>query len=172
MLNNKRILGLDPGLRFTGWGLLQVGPDGSYSCKECGLISVKSDLAMNERLKSLYLQLVDIIKSVGDVEVAVENVFVNKNGLSTMKLCMARGVILLVPTIFNLDVFEYTPNDIKKTITGNGHASKDDITKMINYILPSYKNLKIPKADTTDALATALCHAMYRNVMKAVGKSS
>ncbi|MDR3285201.1 MAG: crossover junction endodeoxyribonuclease RuvC [Holosporales bacterium] len=163
-----KIIGLDPGLRFTGWGVIEA-----YCGRECsyvkhGVISVPISLSLPERLKYIFFELKELINSTDIDEVAVEEIFVNNNGKSTMKLCMARGVVVLVPKLCNKEIFEYTANKIKKTVVGYGHASKDEIKKMLKYTLLNFKEDKNEKSDGTDALAVALCHAQHRQVLDLV----
>jgi crossover junction endodeoxyribonuclease RuvC len=96
-------------------------------------------------------------------EAAVESVFVNQNGASSMKLCMARGVAMLVPALNGKEVFEYGANCVKKTVVGRGHASKEDVRRMVCALL-SGLNGDTDRSDSTDALAIALCHAMHKGL--------
>jgi crossover junction endodeoxyribonuclease RuvC len=129
-----RILGIDPGLQRTGWGCIgAVG--GALEYVGHGVVSVAASLAMPLRLQHLYAELLDIIEQLKPDCVAIEEVFVNKNGASTMKLCMARGVAMLAPAMLGVDVFEYSANCVKKTVTGSGHADKSQVKFMVEQLL-------------------------------------
>ncbi|GHS91852.1 crossover junction endodeoxyribonuclease RuvC [Alphaproteobacteria bacterium] len=165
-----RILGLDPGLRFTGWGCVE-GQGGAFVYKGHGVIPVPPLFSMAERLGYLFKQLQEILKQSEPSEVALEEVFINKNGESTMKLCMARGVVMLVPATLGIPVFEYGANAAKKTITGRGHAEKAQVKAMVEFLLPPFKTAqteRLAKEDCSDALAVALCHAQNRKFAKIV----
>jgi crossover junction endodeoxyribonuclease RuvC len=159
-----RILGLDPGLRHTGWGLLDVDgnrlryvADGRVDSDD------KAELAM--RLVQLHDGLVEVIRTWTPDEAAVEETFVNKNPTSTLKLGMARGVVLLVPAMAGLAVAEYGANHIKKSVVGAGHADKTQVQHMVRMLLPG-TTFKTP--DAADALAVAICHAHHRQTSAAI----
>ena len=153
-----RILGLDPGLCNLGWGV--VDWDGArLSFAACG--TIKSDAAepMGQRLAALFAGLEGVVREWLPAEAAVEETFVNGNARSALKLGQARGVALLVPARLGLAVAEYSPNSVKKTVTGTGHADKAQIRAMIRYLLPK----ATPEtADAADALAVAITHAHHR----------
>lgn len=154
-----RIVGLDPGLRITGWGIIDI--DGNrMRCIADGAIKTDSKRPLAERLVQLYEGIEDVLKRFGPVEAAVEETFVNKNPNSTLKLGQARGVVMLTPARAGLSVFEYTPNQVKKTVVGSGHAQKEQVQMMVKTLLPT---AKIEIADAADALAVAICHANNRN---------
>jgi len=153
-----RILGLDPGLRRTGWGILDS--DGvRLSYVASGVITSPSDDDLAYRLRALFEGINGIIASFSPREAAVEETFVNENPRSTLKLGQARGAALLAPAMRGLQVAEYTPNQIKKTVVGAGHAQKQQIQAMIGFLLPK---AKFDSADEADALAIAICHANHR----------
>ena len=153
-----RILGIDPGLRNTGWGL--ITQDGSkLSFIACGTIKSDEKKTLAERLKQLHNGLSEIVASYTPDEAAVEETFVNKDARATLKLGYARGIALLVPALAGLSVSEYAPNLVKKTIVGAGHADKDQIHMMVKVLLPK-SDAKTP--DAADALAIALTHAQHR----------
>ncbi|MEY4090833.1 MAG: hypothetical protein RLZZ496_15 [Pseudomonadota bacterium] len=155
-----RILGIDPGLRNTGWGL--ITQDGSkLSFIACGTIKSDEKKSLAERLKQLHDGLSEIVASYTPDEAAVEETFVNKDARATLKLGHARGIALLVPALVGLTVAEYAPNLIKKTIVGSGHADKDQIHMMVKVLLPK-SDAKTP--DAADALAIALTHAQHRGL--------
>jgi len=153
-----RILGLDPGLRRTGWGVLES--DGvRLVYVASGVITSPADDDLAYRLRALYEGICGIIASFQPVEAAVEETFVNENPRSTLKLGQARGAALLAPAMRGLRVAEYTPNLIKKSVVGTGHAEKQQIQSMIGFLLPK---AKFDSADEADALAIAICHANHR----------
>ncbi|MEN9755581.1 MAG: hypothetical protein RLZ07_1963 [Pseudomonadota bacterium] len=155
-----RILGIDPGLRNTGWGM--IAQDGSkLSFIACGTIKSDEKTSLAERLKQLHDGLSEIVASYTPDEAAVEETFVNKDARATLKLGQARGVALLVPALAGLSVAEYAPNLVKKTIVGAGHADKDQIHMMVKVLLPK-SDAKTP--DAADALAIALTHAQHRGL--------
>lgn len=150
-----RVLGIDPGLRNLGWGVIDV--DGNRLshiangvCKSRG-----DDLAA--RLLSLHQQLSAVIEAYAPDTAAVEQTFVNKDGAGTLKLGQARGIALLVPAQFGLSVGEYAPNRVKKTVVGVGHADKTQIGHMVRVQLPGCDPAS---TDAADALAIAICHAI------------
>lgn len=150
-----RILGLDPGLRHTGWGL--VDKQGSHFVfVAAGVINPDEKLPLANRLAELYDSVDKLIKQWQPDTAAVEETFVNKNPSSTLKLGQARGVVLMVPAQNGLEVGEYTPNQIKKTITGVGHAEKNQVDMMVRTLLKTVPE-GIPP-DASDALAIALTH--------------
>ncbi|MGE3064340.1 MAG: crossover junction endodeoxyribonuclease RuvC [Hyphomicrobiaceae bacterium] len=153
-----RIIGIDPGLRRTGWGIVES--DGVR------LVYVASGLVVSDdgddlayRLRSIYQGLVDVIAAHKPAEAAVEETFVNENARATLKLGQARGMALLAPALHGLRVAEYQPNLIKKTVVGAGHAEKRQIQTMIGFLLP---RATFDSADEADALAIAICHATHR----------
>lgn len=152
-----KILGVDPGLRHTGWGVIcKLGNNITYV--DSNVISPKVTLSPSQRLQILHENLLHIIDLHKPVMVAVEQTLVNTNASSSIKLGEARGVILMTPALRNIKVYEYMPKTIKKTVTGNGNADKQQVQKMIHMILPKSDILK-QKKDVADALAIALCHA-------------
>jgi len=160
-----RIIGLDPGLRFTGWGVIDV--DGNrMRCVANGVVTSDAKRSLAERLVQLHEGLEQVIKRFGPLEAAVEETFVNKNPTSTLKLGQARGVVLLTPARAGLDVYEYTPNQVKKTVVGAGHAQKEQVQMMVKTLLPT---ADFDSADAADALAVAICHAHQRNSLGARG---
>lgn len=151
-----RVLGIDPGLRNMGWGVIdvegsRVGHVANGVCK-----SVGSDLSV--RLLSLHTQLSEVIAVHQPDAAAVEQTFVNRDGAGTLKLGQARGIAMLVPAQAGLSVGEYAPNAVKKTVVGVGHADKRQIDHMVRLQLPG---VVIAGPDAADALAIALCHAWH-----------
>lgn len=154
-----RILGLDPGLRHTGWGVVEKdGP--RFRFISAGVINPNETLSLAERLAELHEGLKKVITDFSPDEVAVEETFVNKNPNSTLKLGQARGVVILTPALFHLPVSEYTPNQIKKMIVGAGHADKKQVDMMVRTLLKTVPEHMPP--DASDALAIALCHGFMR----------
>lgn len=157
-MHSLTILGIDPGLRFTGWGVIQS--EGSrLTGIATGVIKTDEKASIPQRLAHIATELQNIIKTHQPNEAAVEEIFTNKNPASSQKLGLARGVALMVPAQAGLVVGEYGANLIKKCITGYGHADKAQMMAMIKLLLPT---LKAPKADAADALAVAITHAHLR----------
>ena len=153
-----RILGIDPGLRRTGWGVIDV--DGNRLIYVgCGSVESRDTLSLSERLLAIHEGLGRVLGDFRPLEAAVENTFVNKDGASTLKLGQARGVAMLAPALFGISVAEYAPNQIKKTVVGAGHADKNQIRVMLGVLLP---NADPPTPDAADALAIAITHAHHR----------
>ena len=151
-----RVLGIDPGLRTLGWGVIEVSGS-RISHVENGLCrSDGNDLA--SRLLGLHRQLTSIVERLSPDAAAVEQTFVNKDGAGTLKLGQARGIALLVPAQAGLPVGEYAPNTVKKTVVGVGHADKRQVDHMVRLQLPG---VAIAGPDAADALAVALCHAHH-----------
>lgn len=157
-----RILGVDPGLRRMGWGM--IGFDGqALSYLASGTITSDASLSLSERLRMLYLGLSAVVDEWVPDETAVEQTFVNKDATATLKLGQARGVALLVPALAGCSVAEYAPNMVKKTVTGSGHADKSQIDAMLKLLLPKARP---DTADAADALAIAICHAHNRTAKR------
>jgi crossover junction endodeoxyribonuclease RuvC len=153
-----RILGIDPGLRRMGWGLVTI--EGTrLSFGDCGTILSSDKLSLAERLKQLHDGLLKVVEGLEPDEVAVEETFVNKDAQATLKLGHARAVALLVPALAGLDVAEYAANLVKKTVVGSGHADKNQIQAMVRVLLPKADP---QTADAADALAIAITHAHHR----------
>jgi crossover junction endodeoxyribonuclease RuvC len=157
MTNTIRILGLDPGLRNTGWGIIEV-TDNIFKPIACGVIHTNEKDALATRLAHIHKELTLLIQQFEPNVAAVEETFVNKNPTSTLKLGMARGVVLSAPAILGLDVFEYGANKVKKTVVGAGHAAKEQTLLMVKHILPGLPDIPL---DASDALAVAICHASH-----------
>lgn len=153
-----RIIGIDPGLRRTGWGVIESAGN-SLVHIACGSIEPPDDLPLAERLLAIHRGLAAVLAEFAPREAAVENTFVNKDGVATLKLGQARGVAMLAPAIVGISVAEYAPNQVKKTVVGAGHADKAQIQMMLRILLPK----AAPKsADAADALAVAITHAHHR----------
>jgi crossover junction endodeoxyribonuclease RuvC len=153
-----RILGIDPGLRRTGWGLIECEGN-RLIFVACGSVDTQADEDLGSRLVCIHDGLVRIVEQYAPDEAAVEATFVNKDANATLKLGQARGVAMLIPARAGLPVAEYAPNLAKKTIVGAGHAEKAQIRMMIGVLLPKAD----PKTeDAADALAIAVTHAHHR----------
>ncbi len=158
-----RIMGIDPGLRRTGWGVIDT--DGvRLSYVASGLITSDSDAPLAARLRELFQGLCAVLAVHHPAEAAVEETFVNENAKATLKLGQARGIAMLAPAMKALPVAEYTPNLIKKTVVGAGHADKKQIQMMVSMLLPK---ARVESADEADALAIAICHANHRTSIQA-----
>ena len=160
-----RIIGIDPGLRNTGWGVIaQDGTRLSYVAD--GTLHSDAGKPLAERLLELHAQLIDVIREYQPDEAAVEETFVNTDARATLKLGQARGALMLAPAILKLPVAEYAPNTVKKAVVGAGHAEKDQVKHMVKLLLPK---ARMRTADSTDALAVAICHAQHRGArMRAI----
>ena len=151
-----RVLGIDPGLRNLGWGVIDVNGARLVHVANGVCHSEAGDLA--GRLLSLHVQLTDVLTRHLPDAAAVEHTFVNKDAVATLKLGQARGIALLVPAQFGLAVGEYAPNAVKKTVVGVGHAAKVQVDHMVRLHLPG---VSIAGPDAADALAVAICHAHH-----------
>ncbi len=154
-----RLIGFDPGLRNTGWGVIEASGNRLIHVAD-GVVKTDSSLPLADRLVQLHDGLTRVIERHRPFEAAVEETFVNKNAASTLKLGQARAIALLVPAAGGLKVFEYSPNLIKKTVVGAGHAAKRQIQMMVKTLLPG---AELKSADAADALAVAICHAHHRD---------
>jgi crossover junction endodeoxyribonuclease RuvC len=160
-----RILGLDPGLRRTGWGLVAVeGTRLSYLAS--GVVESSEKATLASRLCQIHAGLVAVMRDHLPDEAAVEETFVNTNAQSTLKLGHARAVALLVPALAGLPVAEYAANLVKKTVVGAGHADKRQIQAMVRVLLP---RADPASDDAADALAVAITHAHHRRMRALVG---
>jgi crossover junction endodeoxyribonuclease RuvC len=161
-----RILGLDPGLRKTGWGVV-VSEGSKLSFVACGCVESDGTLSLGERLRQLHEGIGRVIATWTPDEVAVEETFVNRDPQSALKLGQARGIALVVPALAGLDVAEYAANLVKKTVVGVGHADKKQVQMMIRVLLPKAET---KSADAADALAVAICHAQHRGMRTLVAQ--
>ena len=153
-----RIIGIDPGLRRTGWGVVES--DGvRLAYVASGLVTSDDGDDLAYRLRAIFEGVTSVISAFQPSEAAVEETFVNENPRATLKLGQARGMALLAPAMKGLRVAEYQPNLIKKAVVGAGHAEKKQVQAMIGFLLPK---AKFESADEADALAIAICHANHR----------
>ena len=148
-----RVLGIDPGLRNMGWGIVDVSGNKLSHIANGVCQSQGNDLAT--RLLSLFNQMEKILEQWQPTHAAVENTFVNKDSVNSLKLAQARAIAMVVPRKFGLEVSEYAPNKVKKTIVGVGHADKQQIMHMVKLQLPG---VQLNGPDSSDALAIAICH--------------
>lgn len=158
-----RLIGLDPGLRLTGWGVIDVEGNRLRHVAH-GVVKVATAGTLAERLRELFEGVAGIVAAQQPLEAAVEETFVNVNPGSTLKLGQARGVVMLAPARAGLPVYEYAANLVKKSVTGAGHADKHQIAMMVGRLLPGVDATQ----DAADALAVAICHAHHRATAKRI----
>jgi crossover junction endodeoxyribonuclease RuvC len=157
-MSKVRIIGIDPGLRNTGWGVIEA--EGTrLSFVADGSAHSDANAPMATRLLQIHLQLSEILQRFAPDEAAIEETFVNKDARATLKLGQARGVAMLAPALAGIMVAEYAPNVVKKSVVGAGHAEEDQIKHMVKVLLP---RAELNTADSIDALAIAICHAHHR----------
>ena len=153
-----KIIGLDPGLRNTGWGVIEA--EGSRLIYVAdGAVHSDADAPLATRLLQIHEQVLAVLKEHMPDEAAVEETFVNTDARATLKLGQARGAVMLAPAIMKMLVAEYAPNTVKKSVVGAGHAEKAQVKHMVKLLLP---RAVMKTADSTDALAIAICHAHHR----------
>ncbi len=153
-----RIVGIDPGLRRTGWGVVETQGN-SLRFVASGTVTSDDKLDLASRLRQLHDGLAAVIDRLRPDEAAVEQTFVNKDATATLKLGQARGIAMLVPALAGLPVAEYAPNAVKKAVIGVGHADKDQIQMMVKVLMP---RATFDTADAADAIAIAICHTHHR----------
>jgi len=161
-----RIIGIDPGLAKTGWGIVDVMGSKLRHVGNGTLVSQGGDLG--SRLKSLHEGLSKVISEFAPTAAAVEQTFVNKDGAGTKKLGQARGIAMLVPAQAGLEIGEYAPNAVKKTVVGVGHADKRQVAHMVKIQLPG---VQTHGADAVDALAIAICHAHHQSARAPIARA-
>ncbi|MDG3042019.1 crossover junction endodeoxyribonuclease RuvC [Roseicyclus marinus] len=166
-----RIIGIDPGLRCLGWGVIEADGPRLRHIANGQILSGTGDLAT--RLLALHVQLTEIVARHAPEMAAVEQTFVNRDGAGTLKLGQARGIAMLVPAQAGLPVAEYAPNAVKKTVVGVGHAEKQQVDHMVRMQLPGCDPAG---PDAADALAIAICHAFHAQtagrLAQAIGAAS
>ena len=158
MQNTIRIIGIDPGLRRMGWGIIDVLGN-SLRFVASGTVLSDGDMDLASRLCQLHDGLSDVVHGHQPHEAAVEQTFVNKDAVATLKLGQARGIAMLVPARAGLPVAEYAPNAVKKAVIGVGHGEKQQIHMMLKILMPK---AVFKGNDAADALAIAICHAHNR----------
>ncbi len=158
-----RIIGIDPGLRITGWGIIELAGSRLIYVAS-GTVRSNDKAPLASRLRMLHEGLAEIIACYRPDEAAIEEVFVNRDPQSALKLGQARGIALVVPALASLPVTEYAANLVKKTVVGAGHAEKTQVAMMVKVLLPKWQSDAPQKlsADAADALAVAITHARYR----------
>ena len=157
-----KILGLDPSLSSTGWGIIEV-KDNRMSYVADGFIPTDAKLPIEQRLSLIYKTLCNVIETYAPQEAAIEQTFLNSNPSTSLKLSMARGVVILAPGSYDIPLSEYEPNKVKKATVGVGRADKTQVEMMVKVLLPGCK----PKNnDSSDALAIAITHAHFRKSLK------
>ena len=157
-----RLIGLDPSLSSTGWGIIEVENNRLRYVAD-GYIKTDTKSSISQRLAEIHTQLSLVIDLYKPDEAAIEQIFLNANPASTIKLGMARGVVILAPALYNIPVFEYEPTKVKKAVVGVGRAEKSQVEAMIKILLPGCKP---QNNDSADALAIAVCHNSYRTSYK------
>jgi crossover junction endodeoxyribonuclease RuvC len=156
-----RVLGIDPGLRFTGWGVLESDGNRLRHVAD-GVISTEAIADVPLRLKALDAALAELLARFLPDEAAVEETYVNRNATATLKLGYARGVALLAPARLGVPVFEYGAKTVKMAVVGTGNADKVQVGLMVRRLLPGAAS---KRADAADALAVAICHAHHRTAL-------
>lgn len=158
MADKVRIIGVDPGLRRCGWGVIEASGN-RLGFVACGTITPKVDAPLAERLAELFDGLTRLMRDFAPDEAAVEETFVSQGARSALLLGQARGIALMTPAAMGVPVAEYAANLIKKSLVGAGHADKVQVQAMIRILLPQADT---KSADAADALAIAICHAHHR----------
>ncbi len=158
-----RIIGIDPGLRRTGWGVVETVGN-SLRFVASGTVTSDNKLDLATRLRQLHDGLTDVLRGFEPDEAAVEQTFVNKDAVATLKLGQARGIAMLVPSLAGLPVAEYAPNAVKKAVIGVGHGEKAQIHMMVKVLMPK---ATFDTDDAADALAIAICHTHHRQSAQA-----
>ncbi|MDR2527169.1 MAG: crossover junction endodeoxyribonuclease RuvC [Rickettsiales bacterium] len=154
-----KVIGIDPGLIKTGWGIVEK-QDNNIKYVESGTIYTNTKKSIGERLLNIYNNINYLIELYKPEQFAIEETFVNNNPITSLKLGQARGIAILTSAINNIPFFEYSPNSIKKSVTGVGKAHKEQIMAMIKYIFPSSV---VKSEDEADALSVAICHCNHNN---------
>ena len=161
-------MGIDPGLRFTGWGLIEAEGNRLKHVAD-GVIATDNTHAVPARLKYIHDQLTDLFLEFRPQEAAVEETYVNRNGAATLKLGYARGVALLAPALAGIAVAEYGAMEVKRAVVGTGAATKDQVEAMVRRLLPA---ATLKRADAADALAVAICHAHHRQTRARIASAT
>lgn len=162
-----RVLGIDPGLRFTGWGIIESeGPSLRYVAS--GVIATAGEAQLPLRLKLLHEGLSDLLSRYHPAEAAVEETYFNSNGTTSLKLGYARAIALLAPALAEIPVAEYPAKTVKKAISGSGNADKRQVSLMVSRLMPA---AVANRTDASDALAIAICHAYHRTSLQVWNKA-
>ena len=157
-------MGIDPGLRFTGWGVIEADGNRLRHIAD-GVIATDNADAVPARLKFIHDALTALFMQYSPAEAAVEETYVNRNGAATLKLGYARGVALLAPALAGISVAEYGAMEVKRAVVGTGAATKDQVEAMVRRLLPA---ATLKRADAADALAVAICHAHHRQTRQRI----
>jgi crossover junction endodeoxyribonuclease RuvC len=158
-MRDIRIIGIDPGLRRTGWGV--IDSDGvRLGFVACGTVASDEASSLGARLRQIFDGLQEVLTRLSPEEAAIEQTFVNRDAAATLKLGQARGIAMLVPALCGLTIAEYAPNAVKKTVIGAGHGDKGQIRAMVKCLLP---RAAFDSTDAADALAIAITHAHARS---------
>jgi crossover junction endodeoxyribonuclease RuvC len=160
-----RVIGLDPGLGTTGWGVIEAEGNHLRHIAD-GVVDTDTEAPLAARLAALHAALAALLAAWRPDEAAVEETFVNRNPLSTLKLGQARGVVLLAPALLNIPVAEYQATAVKRAVVGKGHAAKEQVQAMVRVLLPGAAP---GRADAADALAVAICHAHHAATARRIG---
>lgn len=162
-----RILGIDPGSRITGYGIIDFHQNHARHVASGCIHVTGRDLTV--RLRAIFDGITEIVDSEGPAEVAVEQVFFARNAASALKLGQARGAALMAGVTRGLPLYEYSPNEVKQAVTGRGHAAKDQVQHMIKMLLCLRE---LPASDAADALAVAICHGHTSQTMAHIRSSA
>ncbi len=157
-------MGIDPGLRFTGWGVIEAEGNRLRHVAD-GVLATDNSHAVPARLKFIHDELTALFLLYSPQEAAVEETYVNRNGAATLKLGYARGVALLAPALAGISVAEYGAMEVKRAVVGTGAATKEQVEMMVRRLLPA---ATLKRADAADALAVAICHAHHRQTRQRV----
>lgn len=163
----RRILGIDPGSRQTGIGVIET--DGQHTRHIFSTCLRLGDAAFPERLGKIFTEITAIIREHQPIEMAIENVFVSNNAASALKLGQARGAAICAGVVSGLPVAEYSPKEIKQATVGKGGADKAQVQHMVKFMLGLHGRLQ---ADSADALAVALCHAHTSHLLRRIAGAS
>ena len=159
-----RLMGIDPGLRFTGWGVIEAEGNRLRHVAD-GVLATDNTHAVPARLKFIHDELTALFLLYAPQEAAVEETYVNRNGAATLKLGYARGVALLAPALAGISVAEYGAMEVKRAVVGTGAATKEQVEMMVRRLLPA---ATLKRADAADALAVAICHAHHRQTRQKI----
>ncbi|MDY6970802.1 MAG: crossover junction endodeoxyribonuclease RuvC [Thermodesulfobacteriota bacterium] len=152
------VLGVDPGSRVTGYGLVEKKSNDKLICIHSGHISPPGKIPFYDRIHNIFQAMIGVMNHYRPVDMAVEDIFYAKNIQSSLKLGHARGAVLIAAVQCGVRIFEYTPLEIKKSVVGYGRATKEQVRSMVQVIL---KLKTTPNLDTSDALAAAICHSNW-----------
>ncbi len=163
-----RLMGIDPGLRFTGWGVIEAEGNRLRHVAD-GVVATDNSEAVPARLKFIHDALTALFLQYLPAEAAVEETYVNRNGAATLKLGYARGVALLAPALAGISVAEYGAMEVKRAVVGTGAAKKEQVEAMVRRLLPA---ATLKRADAADALAVAICHAHHRQTRQRIAAAT